>query len=60
MESLRLKPHFVCAYAVGNDCATVIAEEGNFDHSPLRLAQSKPHEQQITLGQLGGYPQMGV
>lgn len=60
VENLRLKPHFVCAYPVGNDRATVITEEGHFDHLPRRLDQSNRHEQQVTLGQLGGYPQMGV
>jgi hypothetical protein len=44
VESLRLKPHFVYAYPVGNERATVIAEEDHFDHDRL-LAQSNRHEQ---------------
>jgi hypothetical protein len=32
VESLRLESHFVSAYPVGNDRATVIADKRYFDH----------------------------
>ena len=39
VESLRLEPHLVCAYPVGNEAATAIANEPYFDHSlpPFRV-----------------------
>jgi hypothetical protein len=41
VESLRLEPHLVCAYPVGNEAATAIANEPYFDHwlPPLPCAQ---------------------
>ena len=37
VERLRFEPHFVCAYTIGNDRITAIADEHYFDQLIYRL-----------------------
>jgi hypothetical protein len=42
VESSRLEPQLVCAYPIGNDPTTAIANKPDFDHwlPPFRAPQS--------------------